>query len=152
MMKNIIPQEEVIKSEKNLNTLLADLNILYLTARNIHRNLVDGSFISLHKFFEEIYGDLAEKIDETAEHLRSLGLPAVAHFETYTGTATIDNIEKTIGNKDEALTTFVDQLTKILENLAEYIKASDNDPIRQDYYISTSAELEKTRWLVASHK
>jgi len=67
-------------SEKNsrevaliLNTVLADEYVLYAKVRNYHWNVEGPSFMELHKFYEEMYTELAETIDEVAERVRKIG-------------------------------------------------------------------------------
>ena len=57
----------------SLNRLLADEHVLYTKTRNYHWNVVGPRFHSLHEFFEEVYEQLAETIDETAENVRQFG-------------------------------------------------------------------------------
>lgn len=75
-----------------LHVILSDLTIFSLTARNIHWNMQGPNFIALHELFEEIYKDMSEKIDETAEHIRILGFAASADVATYVDNATIKSI------------------------------------------------------------
>lgn len=58
---------------KILSGILADEYVLYTKTRNFHWNVSGPRFNDLHKFFEAQYDDLAEKVDEVAERIRSLG-------------------------------------------------------------------------------
>ncbi|HET7536871.1 MAG TPA: DNA starvation/stationary phase protection protein [Candidatus Didemnitutus sp.] len=59
-----------------LNAGLADVFALYAATRDYHWNVTGPHFHSLHKLFEEQYGELATAIDEIAERARALGEPA----------------------------------------------------------------------------
>ncbi|HRE49856.1 MAG TPA: DNA starvation/stationary phase protection protein [Flavitalea sp.] len=67
-------------SEKNtkevaiiLNQLLADEHVLYIKTRNYHWNIEGRNFMELHKFYETLYTELTELIDEIAERVRKIG-------------------------------------------------------------------------------
>lgn len=59
-----------------LNAGLADVFALYAATRDYHWNVTGPHFHSLHKLFEDQYGELATAIDEIAERARALGVPA----------------------------------------------------------------------------
>lgn len=56
-----------------LNNLLADYHIFYMNTRGYHWNIKGHKFFELHLKFEELYTDLAVKIDEIAERILTLG-------------------------------------------------------------------------------
>lgn len=64
-----------------LRKLFADTYSLYLKTQNYHWNVTGHHFASLHAMFESQYEELAEAIDEIAERLRILGVPAPGTFE-----------------------------------------------------------------------
>src|SRR5690606_10244778 len=68
---------------KVLGILLADESVLYTKTRNAHWNVEGPDFHSVHLYFEELYGELAEWVDEVAERIRSLGHYAPASLKTY---------------------------------------------------------------------
>ena len=77
-------------SEKNLegvikilSTLLADEYVLYTKARNYHWNVVGMQFNELHKFFQSLYEELNEYVDDVAERIRTLGGNAVATLKEF---------------------------------------------------------------------
>jgi starvation-inducible DNA-binding protein len=55
---------------------LADVFALYAATRDYHWNVTGPHFHSLHKLFEEQYGQLATAIDDIAERARAMGVPA----------------------------------------------------------------------------
>jgi starvation-inducible DNA-binding protein len=74
-------------SEKNnkdvidsLENLLANINATYSLAQLFHWNVTGPNFKSLHELFEEIYTDLAIRLDETAERIRALGEKILRDF------------------------------------------------------------------------
>ena len=62
----------------SLQDLLADSTAFYLKAHGAHWNVVGEDFTEYHVLFEEIYKDVQEAIDPTAELLRKLNAPTLA--------------------------------------------------------------------------
>ena len=58
---------------QKLNSILADEFLLALKTRNYHWNVEGPSFVEMHKFYEGLYNELDEIIDEVAERVRMLG-------------------------------------------------------------------------------
>lgn len=56
--------------------VLADAYRLYINSQGLHWNVEGPLFYSLHKLTETQYRELSEAIDELAERIRALGLPA----------------------------------------------------------------------------
>jgi starvation-inducible DNA-binding protein len=59
-----------------LSNVLADEYRLFLNTQGLHWNVEGPLFYSVHKLTEQQYRDLFESIDEIAERVRALGLPA----------------------------------------------------------------------------
>ena len=55
---------------------LADAFRMSINVRGVHWNVEGALFYSLHKLTDEQYTYIAESIDEIAERIRALGLPA----------------------------------------------------------------------------
>jgi starvation-inducible DNA-binding protein len=75
-------------SEKNgkdvidsLENLLANIYATYSLAQLFHWNVTGPNFKSLHELFEEIYTDLAIRLDDTAERIRALGARVPRNFK-----------------------------------------------------------------------
>ena len=58
---------------EKLNTILADEFLLSLKTRNYHWNVEGSNFMEMHKFYEGLYDELDEIVDEVAERVRTLG-------------------------------------------------------------------------------
>ena len=59
-----------------LSNILADEYRLFLNTQGLHWNVEGPLFYSLHKLTEDQYRELFESIDEIAERVRALGMPA----------------------------------------------------------------------------
>lgn len=61
------------KSKEYLNTLVATQGLFYIKLHQAHWYIKGPNFFSLHPKLEELYDDLTEQMDETAERLLALG-------------------------------------------------------------------------------
>lgn len=73
-----------------LSKVLADSYMLYLKTHNYHWNVTGELFHSLHEQFEEQYTELADAIDEIAEHIRALGYRAPGTFKEFNELTSIE--------------------------------------------------------------
>ena len=62
----------VSKVVSGLSLLLANLQVHYTNLRNLHWNVKGKGFFVLHEQYEELYNDVAGKIDEVAERMLQL--------------------------------------------------------------------------------
>ena len=73
-----------------LGRLLADTWVLYGKTHGFHWNVTGPMFTSLHGMFDTQYNELWESLDEIAERIRALGLPAPFGDSTLTKLASIE--------------------------------------------------------------
>ncbi|ANI90542.1 DNA starvation/stationary phase protection protein [Arachidicoccus ginsenosidimutans] len=67
----------------SLQKLLADEQVLYAKTRNYHWNVEGSNFMEMHLFYERLYTELAETIDEVAERIRKIGHYAQGRLEDF---------------------------------------------------------------------
>jgi starvation-inducible DNA-binding protein len=78
-----IPEKERRAIAEGLSRLLADTYTLYLKTHNFHWNVTGPMFTTLHALFEEEYTELATAVDEIAERIRALGMPAPGSYQQF---------------------------------------------------------------------
>lgn len=59
--------------QKTMNMVLANTFCMYLLAQKYHWNVEGANFSQYHDFFGNLYEQLFEEIDKTAEQIRALG-------------------------------------------------------------------------------
>lgn len=79
---------------EGLSKLLSDTYTLYLKTHSFHWNVTGPMFQTLHLMFETQYNELALAVDQIAERIRALGLPAPG---TYSEFARLSSIPETTG-------------------------------------------------------
>ena len=86
-MKNLdftgLDAKKVEKVVKELNQLLADLQVYYANLRGFHWNVKGDKFYQLHEFYESEYNETAEKVDQVAERLLQLDARPENRFSEY---------------------------------------------------------------------
>lgn len=77
-----------------LSDITADAFRLSLNTRGMHWNVEGPMFFSLHKLTEAQYDELAESIDELAERVRALGLPAPESLDEFASRSNIGDLPR----------------------------------------------------------
>ncbi len=135
----------------HLARLLADTYTLYLKTHNYHWNVTGSQFNTLHTMFEDQYTELATAVDDIAERIRALGLPAPGSYSEYNGLTSIDEAS---GGEDSS--EMLRQLVIGQETVAR--TARDGFPAADDANDQPSADLltqrmqvhEKNAWMLRS--
>lgn len=136
-----------------LNKLLADENVLYTKIRNAHWNVEGPDFHAQHLFFEELYSELAELIDEIAERVRAIGHYALGSMKSFLSetrlTETTYNKNDSQGYIKEILADF----ESLIIHLRKDIKTADehHDAGTEDFLVGILAKHEKTAWMLRAH-
>lgn len=76
-----------------ISAVLADTYLLYLKTHNFHWNVEGDQFYTLHKLFEEQYRELWASVDDLAERVRALGLPAPGTYAKFQALASVKDNE-----------------------------------------------------------
>ncbi len=88
-----INEEDRVKIAEGLKRLLADSYTLYLQTHNFHWNVTGPQFRDLHLMFEEHYTELATAVDEIAERIRTLDVPAPGTYKEFSSLGSIQEVE-----------------------------------------------------------
>lgn len=104
---------ELIESMKKA---LADSFAFYLKAANFHWNVQGSDFFQFHLMFGEIYSEVYDSIDSTAEHIRALGSYAPGSFGRFSELTVIKD-ENTIPNGLEMVRRLHADNAKVIETL-----------------------------------
>lgn len=138
-----------------LSPLLADEFLLYLKTRNAHWNVEGPDFHTVHLYFEQLYTELENIVDEVAERLRKLGHYAPATMKQY---LSLTHLSEERVEKNDSLNFIKDLLADhdaIIIYLREsIIKIGDNVEIAfgtSDYLTTLMEQHETTAWMLRSH-
>ncbi|MBQ8673313.1 MAG: DNA starvation/stationary phase protection protein [Bacteroides sp.] len=134
-----------------LQQLLADFQVYYTNLRGFHWHIEGHGFFVLHSKFEELYDDAAEKIDELAERILTLGGTPSNNFSDYLKQS---HVQEVTGVKCGA-----DAIANILETYRHLIReernlidlANDaNDAVTADLLTGYLKEQEKLVWMLVA--
>lgn len=140
--------QEVVKG---LQQLLADFQVFYSNLRGFHWHIEGRGFFILHAKFEEMYDDAAEKADQLAERILTLGGRPENRFSEYLRTARVKEITG-VACGDEAIGHVLDTLGHLIGEernlLAAASEAGDEATVAlmSDYL----KEQEKTVWMLTA--
>ncbi len=88
MITNIgLDDEARLEIGQMLNLVLSDEYVIYVTTRDYHWNVTGPNFSSLHRQFEEQYGQVSGWIDDVAERTRAIGAGARGNWADLTSAA-----------------------------------------------------------------
>ncbi|HLS94796.1 starvation-inducible DNA-binding protein [Sphingobacterium allocomposti] len=137
-----------------LNKLLADEHVLYVKARNAHWNVEGRDFHAQHVFFESIYDQLSETIDEIAERIRSIGHYAVGTMKEFLELTQLSELRHTkndsLGYIEELLSDFEAIIVYIREQI-ETVGEKHKDAGTEDFLVAIMEQHEKTAWMLRAH-
>ncbi len=129
--------------------LLSDEFVTYVKARNYHWNVVGPHFKELHEFFQKIYEELNDEIDEIAERIRTLGIKVPANMKNFLNETNLTETDEFLSDK-EMLKSLLTDYESTIRNIREYIPiASQNKDEGTVNFLSGLIEKkEKTAWMI----
>ena len=136
-----------------LNILLADEQVLYTKTRNYHWNVEGSNFMEMHKFYEGLYTELAETIDEIAERIRTIGHFAQGRLKDYLKAANLEEQEYT-SKQDEQLNNLLEDHETIARYLRKDIGDFDTkykDKGSSDFVTAVLKQHEKWAWFIRAY-
>jgi starvation-inducible DNA-binding protein len=144
-----ISKENRTEISEGLKRLLADSYTLYLQTHNFHWNVTGMQFRELHLMFEEHYTELALAVDEIAERIRTLDVPAPGTYKEFAKLSSIKEVDGVPSSAD-----MVSLLTKgheqVIRTAREVLKvAQEADDESTAALVSDRMRLhEKTAWML----
>ncbi|MGB5633301.1 MAG: Dps family protein [Waterburya sp.] len=144
-----IKQQDRIKIAEGLKRLLADSYTLYLQSHNFHWNVTGPQFRELHLMFEEHYTELATAVDDVAERIRTLDVPAPGTYKSFAELSSIKEVEGVPAAKDmvEILTQGHQQVVKTCREVLS-IAQEANDESTASLVSDRMRIHEKTAWML----
>ena len=135
-----------------LNQLLINYQVHYQNLRLFHWNVKGPFFFVLHEKFEELYRDVAEKVDEVAERVLALeGVPQ-GSLKNILSKADIESKDE-VEDPNAMVEAIVNGHNVLIENLRDVLKEAEeaNDEGTLDIFTAYIQELEKENWMFKSY-
>ncbi len=136
---------------EGLSRLLADTYTLYLKTHNFHWNVTGPMFNTLHTMFEQQYTELATAVDEIAERIRALGVPAPGSYAQFSKLTEIREEDSSPGAEDMIAQLVEDQETVVrtARSIFPLVEAASDEPTA-DLLTQRMQVHEKTAWMLRS--
>lgn len=144
-----INERDRVSIAEGLKRLLADSYTLYLQTHNFHWNVTGPQFRELHLMFEEHYTELATAVDEIAERIRTLGVPAPGTYKSFAELSSIREVEG-VPSATEMVETLTHGHEQIVKTCREVLgRAQEADDESSVALISDRMRVhEKTAWML----
>jgi len=144
-----ISEADRVKIAEGLKRLLADSYTLYLQSHNFHWNVTGPQFRELHLMFEEHYTELATAVDEIAERIRTLGVPAPGTYQSFAALSSIKEVEGVPAAKEmvEILTGGHERVVKTCREVLA-LAQEGNDESTAALVSDRMRIHEKTAWML----
>ena len=111
---------------KNLNCLLADLNIVYRKLQNYHWNVKGKDFFTMHEKLEEYYDEINEQIDEVAEHILMLNNEPLGTMKDYLDNTCITEAKNEKIDECEVIKNIIADYNTLFKKVSEIKEEADN--------------------------
>lgn len=139
---------------ENLKKTLAEEYILQVKTQNFHWNVEGPLFYSLHKLFEEQYGQLSEFVDSTAETLRALKSRAPGSFAEFKTLSSVQEAPAEKMNSNQMIEMLSQDHTTVANSFKGRLEeAEDAGEISAvTLYEDLITFHEKAAWMIRSHR
>ena len=132
-----------------LKRLLADSYTLYLQTHNFHWNVMGLQFRELHLMFEEHYTELAIAVDDIAERIRTLDVPAPGTYKEFSRLSSIKEVDGVPSSAEmvSLLTKGHEQVIKTAREVLKVAQAAEDESTAS--LVSDRMRIhEKTAWML----
>ncbi|NQX90019.1 MAG: DNA starvation/stationary phase protection protein [Halioglobus sp.] len=137
------------KIAEGLKRLLADSYTLYLQTHNFHWNVSGPQFRELHLMFEEQYNALAVAVDDIAERIRTLDVPAPGTYKEFSSLSSIKEVDGVPSAEEmvDLLTKGHEQVVKTSREVLKLAQSADDESTVA--LVSDRMRIhEKTSWML----
>lgn len=156
MSKNYIglDNKKMDKVIKELNSYLADLNVMYVKIHNLHWNIEGHGFFQLHTVYEGYYEAMGNALDEVAERILILGGRPSASMKEYLELATIKELDSKAISVDESVEIITKDFASLLEQSRNIIEIAEDasDEGTADLITEFLKQYEQALWMLKAYK
>ncbi|HNP62822.1 MAG TPA: DNA starvation/stationary phase protection protein [Woeseiaceae bacterium] len=132
-----------------LGDVLADAFRLYINAQGLHWNVEGPMFYSLHKLTEQQYQSIAASLDDIAERIRALGLPAPESLKEFEDRSAIDDLPGDVELKKRVQQMVSDYEKAVLRLARVTALAERNDDVKTaDLLTERIGAYEEFAWML----
>lgn len=135
-----------------LNKLVGSLSVFYAKLHNLHWNVTGLKFMELHKYYEEIYDEVSEDMDEVAESLLMMNISPISTLKEHLEYSIIEECSvedaKQLKGLNIVLNDFI-ILKKHFEKILE-IAEDENNVVISDLMTQFIVKYSKKIWILTA--
>lgn len=148
-----IPESARAKLVELLQARLVDTIDLHSQAKQAHWTIKGSSFLSLHKLFDEIAGEIDEHADSIAERLEILGGHAQGTLRVAAKTSSLKEYPLDAIKQEDHVHAFTAAMAAYGAAVRKAIDSANEfgDAVTVDLFTGIAADIDKQRWFVESH-
>src|ERR1700722_8652341 len=152
-IKTDLKKSAIERSITLLNPALASATDLLLSTKEAHWNVKGPNFMSIHLFFDKLYTEVAEYVDDLAE--RTIEMGGYAHGtlkDTVKGTI-LPAYPESLHTEKEHIQALVSQFVAFSIHIRNGIDKADEagDKDTADLFTQISRALDKQIWFLEAH-
>ena len=148
--KSLIDPEQRRKVADEVSNVLSDAYRLYINTQGMHWNAEGPLFFSLHKLTESQYRELAESIDDLAERVRALGMPAPQSMNEFAERSTIQDLPSDGGDLKSRIERLVSDYERAVARATVAIELAEStgDYKTADLLTNRIGTYEQNAWML----
>ena len=132
-----------------LGDVMSDAFRLYINAQGLHWNVEGPMFYSLHKLTEEQYQSIAASLDDMAERIRALGLPAPESLKEFEERSAIGDLPRGVELKARVQQLVTDYEKAVLRLARVTALAERNEDVKTaDLLTERIGAYEEFAWML----
>ena len=135
--------------EHAMKTALANSFAFMLKALNFHWNVEGPDFVQYHKFLGDLYNDVWEAIDTTAEHIRALDMYAPGSFQRFAELSTIKD-QTMVPRAELMFDELLHDNQQVIDSLETAYSLASSHLGLQNFLQDRIAAHEKHSWMIRS--
>ncbi|WP_085521863.1 Dps family protein [Tuberibacillus sp. Marseille-P3662] len=136
-----------------MNQELSNFNVMYVKLHRYHWFIQGQHFFVLHKFFEELYKEMAQDIDNMAERILAVGGKPLAVMSKYLEQATL--VEANADDEEEEVIQQLhedyDQMVREIREEGYKLTDQANDEPTHDMLVELQGRFEQHIWMLSSY-
>ncbi|QQK87946.1 putative DPS protein [Salmonella phage pSal-SNUABM-01] len=132
----------------SLQSLVGNLMLLQIKAKNYHWNVTGSSFTGLHRSFDKVADEAEDWVDTIAERMRALQLPVEATAELYYESRWFSE-----GSNELDSTEMVSDLVATLDTISTHIISmirDEENPVTSSILETLGEEVDHQAYFIRS--
>lgn len=147
VIKSPLPDDIRKTAGEALLGTVIDLIDLDLVGKQVHWTLVGPRFRSIHLMLDDVVATAREYQDTAAERAVAIGVLPDGRAGTVQERCVLPQPPVEWIGVDDAVRYFVEVLEKVVTQMRDRIKETEDEQVTQDLLIEISAALEKHYWM-----